>query len=447
MLREKLDSLNDGDTLKKGILFTLFFLIAMIFSSESSSGIRIPFVLLFVIASAAVSFWASRCFALMKNMDILFAPLFLVCGAFYAAVLPITSDEIPVAGVLSYGDGATFSRVFSLPSFWLMHLCGGSVEASVIFARFVNLICCGFLIWFAVRSTPYCKTISASIALLPSAMRSIATAAPQGTTLATSMLFIALVIRAAYTRDDYVMGRRYLLSLTCSTLLMLFCNISTLPFVSLLLMIPADRFGARRRFLSFFACVAAFTLLCIALWTFGAAEAILAPLPDLSRGAQFSYILSHPFKYLLVIIRTIFSEGMRIVSEIFVAIPVTYTGGSEIALPWVLPVSFLLCMLYVSYFDAGLSPRLEKIIRSTGISTLVFIAVQFTFYYMARTPLGNDRILGIDGGVLLPVFLPACLFVKRLCKHPAAPQKNFTESLMVLSIANIATALFIHLSL
>ena len=446
MLREKLDSLNDGGILKKGILFSVFFLAAMLFSMETT-GFRPSFVIIFLAASAAITVWSSKCYSLMKDTDILFAPIFIVCASFYAAVLPLTQDEIPVADVLSYGDGATFSRIFSLPSFWLLKSFGASIEASAYFARFVNLICCGFLLWFAVRSIPYCKALSASVALLPSALRSMATAAPQGTTLATSMLFIALVIRAAYTRDDYVMGRKYLFALTVSTLLMLFCNISTLPFISLLLMIPADRFGARKRFLSFFAIIAAFVVVCLALWTFGAAEAVLAPLEDLSRAAQFSYILSHPFYYLTVLLRTIFSEGLRIFSEIFVAIPVTYTAGNEIMLPWVLPAAFMVCLMFTAYFDSGLSPRLEKIIRSTGISTLVFLAVQLTFYYMARTPVGNDIILGIDGGVLLPVFLPACLLVKRLCRHPAAPQKNFTEALMVLGIANIATALFICYSL
>ena len=446
MLREKLNSINDGDTLKKGVLFSVFFLTAMLFSLETT-GFRLSFAAVFLVASAAVIFWASRCFSLMKEIDLLFAPIFCLCGAFYAAVLPLTTDEIPVADVISYGDGATFSRIFSLPFFWILKICGASVETSAYFARYTNLFFCALLLWFAVRSIPYCKALSASIALLPSALRSFATAAPQGTTLATSMLFIALVIRAAYTRDDYVMSRRYLLGLTLSTLLMLFCNISALPFISLLLMIPADRFGARRRFLLFFAVIAVFVVICMTLWTFGAAEAVLAPLEGLSRGDQVRFIVSHPLYYLTVLVRTIFAEGMSIFSEIFVAIPVAYTAGSVIALPWVLPVSFMLCVMYTAYFDAGLSPRLEKIIRSTGISTLIFIAVQLTFYYMARTPVGNDVILGIDGGVLLPVFLPACLLIKRLCKHPAAPQKNFTEALMVSGIANIAAALFISFSL
>ncbi|MBR5979253.1 MAG: DUF2142 domain-containing protein [Oscillospiraceae bacterium] len=445
MLKEKLESLNDGGTLKKGLLFSAFYLVALLFSLEST-GFHLSCILVFLAASALIIFWCSRCFSLMKETEDLFAPLFLLCGSFYAAVLPITKDEIPAAGVISYGDGATFSRIFSLPAFWLMKLCGGSVTVSAYFARYVNLIFCAALLWFAVRSIPYCKTFSATVTLLPSAMRSFATASPQGTTLVTSMLFIALTLRAAYTRDSYILTRRYLFALTASALMMLFCNITAIPFVFLLLMIPETRYGSKNRRLSFFACIIAFVVLCVVLWSFGAAEAILSPIEGLSRSEQMEFVLSHPLFYITAFVRTIFTEGMRILSEIFVTIPVAYTTGSEIHLPWVFALSFILCCIYTGFFDSGLSPRRERIIRSTTLSTLIFIICHLTFYYLARTPLGNDVILGIDGGVMLPVFLPACLLLKRLSKHPAAPQKNFTESFLIISLANIASALYFYFS-
>ena len=445
MLKEKLEYLNDGGTLKKGLLFSAFYLVALLFSLENT-GFHLSCILVFLAASALIIFWCSRCFSLMKETEDLFAPLFLLCGSFYAAVLPITKDEIPAAGVISYGDGATFSRIFSLPAFWLMKLCGGSVTVSAYFARYVNLIFCAALLWFAVRSIPYCKSFSATVTLLPSAMRSFATASPQGTTLVTSMLFIALTLRAAYTRDSYILTRRYLFALTASALMMLFCNITAIPFVFLLLMIPETRYGSKNRRLSFFACITAFVVLCVVLWSFGAAEAILSPIEGLSRSEQMEFVLSHPFFYITAFVRTIFTEGMRILSEIFVTIPVAYTTGSEIHLPWVFALSFILCCIYTGFFDSGLSPRRERIIRSTTLSTLIFIICHLTFYYLARTPLGNDVILGIDGGVMLPVFLPACLLLKRLSKHPAAPQKNFTESFLIISLANIASALYIYFS-
>ncbi|MBR5045881.1 MAG: DUF2142 domain-containing protein, partial [Oscillospiraceae bacterium] len=266
------------------------------------------------------------------------------------------------------------------------------------------------------------------------------------TTLVTSMLFIALTLRAAYTRDSYILTRRYLFALTASALMMLFCNITAIPFVFLLLMIPETRYGSKNRRLSFFACIIAFVVLCVVLWSFGAAEAILSPIEGLSRSEQMEFVLSHPFFYITAFVRTIFTEGMRILSEIFVTIPVAYTTGSEIHLPWVFALSFILCCIYTGFFDSGLSPRRERIIRSTTLSTLIFIICHLTFYYLARTPLGNDVILGIDGGVMLPVFLPACLLLKRLSKHPAAPQKNFTESFLIISLANIASALYIYFS-
>ena len=446
MLKEKLESLNDGGTLKKGLLYSAFYLVALLFSLENT-GFHLSSVLVFIAASALVIFWCSRCFSLMKETEDLFAPLFLLCGSFYAAVLPITKDEIPTAGVISYGDGATFSRIFSLPAFWAMKLCGGSVTVSAYFARYVNLIFCAALLWFAVRSIPYCKSFSAIVTLLPSAMRSFATASPQGTTLITSLLFIALTLRAAYTRDSYIITRKYLFALTASALMMLFCNITALPFVFLLLMIPESRYGSRKRRLYFFGCIILFVIVCIVLWSFGAAEAILSPIDGLSREEQMRFVLSHPLYYMTAFVRTVFNEGMRILSEIFVTIPVTYTGGNEIRLPWLFAVSFLLCCIYTGFFDSGLSPRRKRIIRSTTLSTLIFIIGHLTFYYLARTPLGNDVILGVDGSVMLPVFLPACLLLKRLSRHPAAPQKNFTESFLIISLANIASALYICFSL
>ena len=51
MLREKLDSINDGDTLKNGVLFSVFFLTAMLFSLETT-GFRFSFAVVFLAASA-----------------------------------------------------------------------------------------------------------------------------------------------------------------------------------------------------------------------------------------------------------------------------------------------------------------------------------------------------------------------------------------------------------
>ena len=443
MIKDRINSLNDDGILLKGAAFSLFFLISVIMTLENV-GVNSSSLVVYIILSALFTIWTSRCYSLLKDTDFLFAPLFFISGALYASLLPITPDEIPVAGILSYGDGATFSRLFSLPSFWIFKLIGLDIDTSVYFARFINLICCTILVWFSVRIIPYCNTIAAAICLLPASLRSFATAAPQGTTLATSLLFISLALRAAYTKDTYIITKKYLFALASATILMLFCNISTLPFISLLFMIPVNRFGKKQRYVKFWLLVSISIIVCILLWTFGAAIAVLGPVEGLSRSAQLMFILEHPWYYITVIFRTLFTDGMRVFSEFFYTIPLSSAIFPEIKLPWVIAISLLISLIYVCYFDSGLSPRREKIIRTTGISTLVFIAVQITFYYLAKTPLGNPTILGIDGGVFLPVILPSMMFVKRLCKHPAAPQKNFSESLMVMSIANLATLVVIY---
>lgn len=446
MIKERINSINDDGIFKKGLAYSLLFLIAVIITLEKS-GFRYTSLLPYCLFSLVFIIWSSRCYSLMKETDFLFAPIFLICGSLYAALLPITSDELPAAGIISYGDGATFSRIFSLPSFWILKLFGAEINSCVYFARFVNLICCAVLIWFSIKSIPYCNNIAAAVCLLPASMRSFATAAPQGTTLATSLLFISLALRAAYTKETYIISRKYMFALTSSTILMLFCNISTLPFISLLFMIPSNRFGHRGRYVRFLIIIGISIVICLLLWTFGAAIAVLGPVEGLSRSSQLLYIIEHPVYYVTVIARTIFTDGMRVFSEFFYTIPTYLETIPEIKLPWILAISLLICLIYVAYFDSGLSPRREKIIRTTGISTLVFIAVQITFYYLARTPLGNEVILGIDGGVFLPVILPTAMFIKRLCKHPAAPQKNFTESLLVMSLANLATIIVIYYSL
>ncbi len=443
MIKDRINSLNDDGILLKGAAFSLFFLISVIMTLENV-GVNSSSLVVYIILSALFTIWTSRCYSLLKDTDFLFAPLFFISGALYASLLPITPDEIPVAGILSYGDGATFSRLFSLPSFWIFKLIGLDIDTSVYFARFINLICCTILVWFSVRIIPYCNTIAAAVCLLPASLRSFATAAPQGTTLATSLLFISLALRAAYTKDTYIITKKYLFALASATILMLFCNISTLPFISLLFMIPVNRFGKKQRYVKFWLLVSISIIVCILLWTFGAAIAVLGPVEGLSRSAQLMFILEHPWYYITVIFRTLFTDGMRVFSEFFYTIPLSSAIFPEIKLPWVIAISLLISLIYVCYFDSGLSPRREKIIRTTGISTLVFIAVQITFYYLAKTPLGNPTILGIDGGVFLPVILPSMMFVKRLCKHPAAPQKNFSESLMVMSIANLATLVVIY---
>ena len=443
-LKNKLESINDGETALRGSGIALLLLLSLLFECEGKSYVFVLGII-FAVVSALCITYASRCHTLQVQLERLVMPLLVVAGLAFMLVIPITADELPVPGFATYGDGDTFARIFSLPSFWLAKLFGAGLEASCYFARFFNLICCSFLIAFSIYAIPYCKSIIAVIALMPASIRSIATASPTGTTLVFSMLFISLALRSAFTKEGYILSLRLRVLLVFSAFLMIVCNISCLPFAVLVFMIPASRFGNKKQLAAAVGSMAVLIIAAVVLWIAYAPIATPSPVAEASRTAQLVYILSNPATFIMTFLRTLMIEGNRLLLEVIGSVPVS--AESSFSLPWPFISTNILSLIYVIYFDSGISPKRKYSIRTCAFGVFCYIFAIFTTYYMSKTVVAASTISGLTGSLLLPVLLPSAIFIKRMLRHPAAEQKNCSIALLFVVMCDIAAALSLYFAI
>ncbi|MBQ9960266.1 MAG: DUF2142 domain-containing protein, partial [Oscillospiraceae bacterium] len=218
---------------------------------------------------------------------------------------------------------------------------------------------------------------------------------------------------------------------------------SCLPLLVFLFMIPRERFGEKKRAAVTYALLVlavAAALLAWALLPAAARSTVLSADP----AAQLQFMLHHPLQFLGSCVNTLFEDGALLISQL-----TAMDGslrGSGFHLPWPVTATMLICLFYVCYFDAGLSTRKKYILRSIGGAVALYLLGIAASCYLHTTAVGESIISGLAANMLLPCALPAVLFIKRLFKHPAAPQKNLGLPLLTAALCNIVSVLCIFIA-
>ncbi len=113
----------------------------------------------------------------------------------------------------------------------------------LFFARLLNYIYFVILTFFAIKITPFGKTIFAAIALFPGTLHVAASFSRDNFLLATSFLFIALCLYAANKKERIKWPE---LALLCSVAILLAPSKSAyIPIVLLIFIIPSSRFAKK----------------------------------------------------------------------------------------------------------------------------------------------------------------------------------------------------------
>ena len=428
---DKIKNINDGGLLRDGVLFSTLFLIVILFSNPSISPLSI---LLFIVACALLIFWTIRAYALQQSIAYLFAPLLFLVGIYVLFTIPITTDELPGGPALTYGDAATFSRFVSLPSFWVGNFLGLTEIQAAYFARVISFVFQCACISYAVSILPYCQSIAAIISFMPATLRSITTASPIGMSFSLSLLFVALSLRAAYKQYQRLTNKDTAILLVCAGF-MLFSSIATLPMLIFILMIPKEYFQSKQHFRRFLIILFVITILICVAWIIYAPIAVPPLTNDADRYSQMTYILTHPFHFIGTVMRTAVYEGGTYLIDLLTS-PIHRVVEQTVSWPYILTIS--ICVFYAVYFDSGLSPKRFFVIRCTALSVFIYVLATMTLYYVSCSPVGSSMILDLYGDYFIPALFPGVLFLKRLFKHPAAPQKNLSFALLLAALSNLA---------
>lgn len=425
--------LYDGGLLRDGIIFSVAFLVTLLFTIGYSSS-TVWLLLIYIILAAVAVCWTVQSYKLQFPMESLVGPLYVLVGLCYAFCLPVTQEtEASLATALK--DGQFFSRLLYYPAYSLFSAVS-SGPATCYLTRIISVLISGAIVWFSVQTVTYGETIVALICLLPSSLYHVCSGNAVGTSLLLSVLFISLAIRVSYTKSFYVMTNRYRFALLLSAFLMVFSDLACLAFLAFLFMIPSRCYGEKKKLISFISILVICLLVIIGYRVYTTSN---YPSSVFSKSDIFvSQIIQRPVYFVLSLGRTFFADGGRYLLNLLVPSPDKLS-----VIPWPMILAFVVSLVYTVYFDSGLSPKRFFVIRCTLISSIFFTLVIATKGYLFAPEFSSGLIDVFNGSEFLPAVLPGVYLVKRLFKHPAAAQKNLSFAVLICILANIATALFL----
>lgn len=282
--------------------------------------------------------------------------------------------------------------------------------------RFSNWMFITALLWGAVRILPRGKRFAVLFLLMPMNLQEAFSLAPDGMTTALAVFMTALVMAlreiwatggGEKTGDRAnVAGRKGILAVLYSLAIIISLHkIVYLPLCLMYLLIPDEVFGGRKKKLFHGVCMAVLVSAASLLWLSHCGNFMVKQGTD---GAlQLQYIISHPVRYLLTMVRSIvwqsgdWIQGMagRHLAWLNVAVP----GGL------VLAALGRIFLELVSDGNRGQRAAMERGILIFMLGSIVILIC--TSLYMQWTPLYSLNVEGIQGRYFLPLLLPLYLLL------------------------------------
>jgi len=285
--------------------------------------------------------------------------------------------------------GVGLGRLLSLPFAFQFYL-----------GRLFNFVLWLVLIYFALKFMPKYKSLMLFAALLPITLQEATSLAPDALTIGLVFFLIAFVLHLAYAKTTALNTRDYII-LYALALLLGFCKIVYLPLLLLYFLIPAERFGDKRRkhrhAIIIFILVAAVNL----AWLFFCSRYLVDVREGVSPSDQLSFILHRPFRYLIILAQTCWARFDFYMTSLLG----TSLAHFEIALPQVyfyLIFAFFILVLFQNTDHFKFRP-FDRIILVASV-VLVFVLIH-TSLYLQWTPVAAATVEGVQGRYFLP-FLP-----------------------------------------
>ncbi len=270
----------------------------------------------------------------------------------------------------------------------------------------------GYIFWvamcaWAIKLVPNKKVFFLIICLLPVNIFSAICISGDTVTNAVCTLFIAILYRKVYLREKISKNEKIvLIVLSC---LIALCKIVYLPFVTLVLLLKEDNFENKKEWKKFIALLIALSII-VGLGWFVIGSTNLANSNPASK-EQLKYILTNPFEYCAIIVRTFSQKGAQFVYQL--------CTGDELmchAKTTIYPViSYIISFaLFMSLFTSEEENEVEvNSIRKIWVALIMVgtILLIITAIYIQWTSLpgvgkvGEEVIKGVQGRYFIPVAL------------------------------------------
>jgi hypothetical protein len=302
-------------------------------------------------------------------------------------------------------------------------------------ARLFNAVAAILLMAAAIRLLPVGKIAFAVLALMPMALFEFASASPDAGVIGSASLFCALAWRARFA-GCWRLGDWLL----CCLAGIAFCSLKPVYAPLLVATLPGqwrDRNDSR-------AVVALLAMVAVVMvgtlgWLSYASASLVPAVPGTSVAGQLDAIFADPRAFLATMGTTLDAYG-----QVWIWGTIGLLGWLTIALP---PIMYLLpplCLLISPMIGTGtiLSMKRYEIFCNFVILIAIVILIMLALY-LYFTPVGADRIEGVQGRYFLPLVGLVAMTWASLWPKPALPRPAVGGVLFLCVMVETAFTLYI----
>jgi len=257
-----------------------------------------------------------------------------------------------------------------------------------------------------------------------------------------AILLTSLIVRQAVRADTHpaeTIGWRALVGIAAVSVALTLAKIAYFPLVGLVLLIPASRFGGRRRYALCIAALLMLNLLAQLYWTSQTPgmKANIRGVADPHQ--QLALILHCPMDFAGVVIGSIAVQGWNTLRSF-----VGNLGWLDTQVPIPFVWFYLLAMAFACWSspDEPVSSRLFRLTAVTILATGGAMATVALLTYLFWDPVGDRVITGMQGRYFIPVapaiflllawgWFPRC--ARGRLAGPAAPKKDAIVAAIAIS--------------
>lgn len=279
--------------------------------------------------------------------------------------------------------------------------------------RFVNMLICTAIMYWAIKLIPFGKNILLAISLIPIAIEGFATISPDGLTIAICMLYIAYLLYVAFDKNKRC-GKKEITILTILGAIVSLCKIVYMPLVFLSLIIPKEKFTDKRERIISNTIIISVGLVLNLVWLLFGSSILLNTNTNTYLGTnengtmlKITSLLSNPLEYAEKLFYTI---GLKF-NQYFLSLFGGELEWGEVIKIEIIPYAICAVILLATFSEEKLKTVFKK--YQKVIIVLIILAITaliFTSLFIQWSDNELPYIAGVQGRYFLQI-LPLVLFI------------------------------------
>ena len=298
-----------------------------------------------------------------------------------------------------------------------------------------NMLLC---LW-ALYRIPFGRKILFMILTFPMTMQEMVSMSTDGFTTSLCLAFTAYVLYVSYNEEERIRKKDIFILALLSVLIAL-CKIVYIVLVLLVFLIPNEKIGGRRKWISFKFGVSVIAAVFNLVWLKISSGYLMEFQPGVDAGKQMYYVLTNMGEFYEIVIRSIIKYGNYWIQTMFGSL----MGALSIKTSPIMCVVFLIFFLYEICNYKRLEVKPHK--YDQLIMMLVFLGgtgLIFASLYVQWTPWKNEIVEGIQGRYFIPLIIFPAFWVtyyndkkKKEVRYIISNSEKGTYYYMILLVLN-----------